>query len=156
MDPATNHPASLLDGTLSATALRYTSSPRASIASRADRGWIGEEIEGGSAYRLSKSLIEERELRSSLESEVKGLREALGTMANQVQVLVQRAAGETPEQQAVRAADEALGSLARLREISNASAAAAAERKEEASRFYGSDVAEPAQDGAAPDEPADL
>ena len=86
-------------------------------------GWINKELEGGHAFRLSKALHDERERKSNCEREVAALREHFASLSAQLQVLVSQARGETAEQRQVRAADEALSSLERLRRISDNAAA---------------------------------
>jgi hypothetical protein len=82
------------------------------------RGWISETREGGSAYRLSKALVEERERRCALEKELGALRSRLSELYGQLQHAVKAAKSETPQQTQARAADEALVHLTRLRQLS--------------------------------------
>ena len=89
------------------------------------KGWIDEEIEGGTAYRLSKLVNDERERRANLESAVTTLRGHLAGLSEQLKVAGEAAKGETLEQQQARTADEALSALERLRRISASGAATA-------------------------------
>ena len=82
------------------------------------RGWISEELDGGGAYRLSKSLVDERDRRSALEEQVKVLRGNLFSVAGTLKHLVQRAGEDPPAVVQARAADAALSALERLRAVS--------------------------------------
>ena len=81
------------------------------------QGWINEDIEGGSTYRLSKDLVEERERRDTLESEISVLRSTLSQLSGTLQELVKQAKMETPAATQARAANEALNNLARLKAL---------------------------------------
>ena len=86
------------------------------------RGWLSGEREGGSAYRMSKAIQDERERRAMLEGELGSLRERLSSASVSLARL-QHLGRETPEAQQARAAESALAQLARLHQLSLASAA---------------------------------
>ena len=88
------------------------------------RGWISEELDGGAAYRLSKSLHDERDRRSALEEQVRVLRGNLTSVAGTLKDLVQDAKNDPPAVVQARAADAALSALEKLRAVSEAAAAA--------------------------------
>ena len=95
------------------------------------RGWISEEREGGTAYRLSKALAEERERNMVLERGVAGLRGRLAEMSTHLSRL-QQSIHDSPAAQQARAADEALQQLSRLRKLSVATVSSAAGSEAEA------------------------
>lgn len=82
------------------------------------RGWINEEIEGGHAFRLSKSLHEERERRGEIEQQVASLKTKFSLLAGELKEMMRKITAETPEQHQIRAADEALSALEKLKRIS--------------------------------------
>ena len=101
-----------------ALALAETEALRAELAQY--HGWLAKEVEGGEGFRLSVRLSEERKKRAALEEDVVKLRIQLGGIMGKVKQLDVH--GETPEQQQVTGADAALGSLERLRRLSEQAA----------------------------------
>ena len=87
-------------------------------------GWLNQEIEGGAAYCISKAVHDERELRKDMEIEVVNLRGRLSGLSKDLQDLTRQSRTETVEQQQVRAADEALSALEKLRRINEQANAA--------------------------------
>lgn len=81
------------------------------------RGWLDGEL-GGSSYRMSKAIHDERERRAMLEGELGLLRERLASASASLARLQNLGQNSAPAQQA-RAADGALAQLKRLHDLSS-------------------------------------